>query len=140
MKKNNNLICMMATMALVVFVLITGLGGIDFGVHWDESTIIGPIQNSIQLKTLLPHWYYYPSFCHDLGLFSLTGDIVQYWRQGHSALTLQGTLLELTSGLNFLLRMRALTVFFSTLSLVWIYISVFVWSNNPFESFLASAF
>src|SRR5437660_12643390 len=57
-------------------VLITGLGGIDYGIHWDEFLLQASITWSIQHRTFLPEGAFYPSICNSIGLFAMYPEVV----------------------------------------------------------------
>jgi hypothetical protein len=125
-------------LAFLVF-LISGIGGVDFGLHWDESTITAGITQAVQNKSVLPQSYYYSSFPHDMGLASLVPDLLHFAVNNHSLHGAQAHLLALTSGDNFLLRMRLLTILVTSLAILWVYWGVFLWRRNEFEAAFAAA-
>ena len=122
-----------------VWVLVTGLGGIDFGIHWDESLLQKSITWAVQNHTFLPQWVYYHAIMHFLGLASLLPEAMTGLFHFGGLKDNFFLALENISVLpEFLNRIRMSAFIVSSLAMVWIYLGVLKWRKNQFESFLAS--
>jgi hypothetical protein len=64
--------------ALLVFVAVLGAISVDFGNHWDESQMLGQVQNSFGTGLLLSRKYNYPSLCYDLYLVAAVPHVAPY--------------------------------------------------------------
>ncbi len=119
--------------------LMTGIWGLDFGVHWDERTrMIGPIVNCLHFRSVLPQFYWYPSFTIDLGLLALLPEAIPLFFSGHRDLFMPA-LQQVAVGQSFLFRMRILSLVVSGLTLVWTYLWVRSWRKNKWEAVGAAA-
>ncbi len=115
----------------------TGLRGLDFGLHWDERAWqIGPVKHMVQSRTLLPGYYNYPSFDYWLNLAVLTPDAVAGKIAGEGV---QQHLLRVLDSPAFLLRLRAVYLLLSSLSLLWVYWLVLGQRGSRWEAFLAAS-
>jgi hypothetical protein len=126
------------SLVLLVFI-VSGLGGIDFGIHWDEGILLGGIEHSVLNATPLPDTYWYSSLPHDMGLLSLFPDGLGYILSHHTLNGLKAHLVELVRAPAFLLRMRANTVLITSLACLWAYLGVFYWRRSGWEALLAAA-
>jgi len=111
-------------LGFLLFVYV-GLRGLDFGNHWDEyGNHIVPLRAALERGSLLPQWYWMPSFNHDLALVNLLPFIVSYLIVGeaHDS-SLTQYLIGVIEQPDFILRMRFMTCFITGLSIFWIFIA-----------------
>jgi hypothetical protein len=62
--------------SLWIFMIYTGVLGIDFGKHWDERKLIKSVRDSIPNGEIIPGWYNYPSMTYDLVVASSSPEIL----------------------------------------------------------------
>jgi len=121
----------------LVLLIGTGLRGLDFGLHWDERPWqIGPVKQMVHSGTLLPEYYNYPSFDYWLNLLALTPDAVASRISGES---FRGHLLQTLDSPTYLVRLRAVYLVITSLSLVWVYLLVLQLRGSCFEALLAAS-
>jgi 4-amino-4-deoxy-L-arabinose transferase-like glycosyltransferase len=109
----------------------SGLQGLDFGTHWDEKYYqIRPVKTMVSTGILLPRYYGYPSFNYWVGLAALTPEF----------LASGGDLLDTLDGHRYLLRLRAVFLIVTSLSVLWIYLLVLNWRRSWPEALLAALF
>ncbi len=118
---------------------ITGLMGVDFGYYFDEGVILDSIRHSLSNQTILPGSYLYPAFNHDLGLFALLPDALNFLSSRFRSETLTAYLSAISADPTYLLRMRSLTVLISACSVLWVAIAVQIWRKNYLETLIAAA-
>src|SRR5580704_15318531 len=68
----------LALLAVVAVAAGTGLLGIDFGHHWDETERIATAILAVERGELISGWYQYPSAVHDLILLSAAPDVARH--------------------------------------------------------------
>jgi hypothetical protein len=120
---------------LAIFVT-TGLRGIDFGFHWDESYHFSTLRDALEDGTLLPSGFRYPSISHWLCVAGLTPELL---RDADAAAPVSRRLIEALDSHDYLLHVRAIFLFVSSLSLLPVFALVWIWRRSPFEAFLAAA-
>jgi hypothetical protein len=120
---------------LAIFVT-TGLRGLDFGFHWDESYHVSTLRNALEEGTLLPSGFRYPSVSHWLCVLGLAPELL---RNADAEVPVSQRLIEALDGHDYLLRVRAIFLFASSLSLLPVFALVWIWRQNPFEALLAAA-
>ena len=121
----------------LVILIATGLRGLDFGMHWDERHYqIGPVKTMVQTGILLPNYYGYPSFVYWVNTASALRELPAVWRSPDR----KQRLLAVMDTHEFLLRLRAIYLVLSSLSLVWVYWLVLSWRDSVPEAFAAAAF
>lgn len=141
---------------LLIVALFTGVWGVDFGTHWDESGIINSVTHSIETGTLLPRHYNYPSLCYNLVLLgflpkaipvsldiNIIKKLINNKLSGVSYKTqlskIQEKLIIILKSYQFKLYTRSIFILVSYLSLFWVYFLVLVWRRSRIESLLASS-
>jgi Dolichyl-phosphate-mannose-protein mannosyltransferase len=130
----------LALLAVLVVAAGTGLLGIDFGHHWDETERIATAILAVERGELISGWYQYPSAVHDLILLSAAPDVAR-----HSVIpalngdepTLPAFRLALQEPA-FLLRVRGLFLILSVLGAVPLYAMVRRWRASAFEAVTAA--
>ena len=127
-----------ASVLLPLALLIgTGLWGLDFGLHWDERPWqIGPVKQMVQSGTLLPGYYTYPSFDYWLNLLVLAPDAAASPTAGEN---LRRHLLRTLDSPAYLLRLRAVYLLITSLSLVWVYLLVLQRRDSWLEALFAAS-
>lgn len=117
---------------VVLFSFAFGLGikGIDYGAHWDEPKLVNSVIDSVNTGLFLPRWYNYPSVPYDIALI---GTLLH--SPNHELA------LEHNSSDDKLLtqRLRALFLFVSLCSGIWVFLLVYTWKRNIYEALLATA-
>lgn len=122
---------------VMLLLVITGLRGLDFGFHWDEYTNqVQPVRTSIEDRTLLPDFYIYPSVNYWLNLAILAPSVAGALLND---LHVQDHLLTIVDSFDYLLRIRAVHIIVSALAVTWVYLAVWFWRRNVFESLLAGS-
>src|SRR5262249_38477143 len=119
--------------------LWTGYRGIDFGFHWDEGfTHIDPVKQMVETSTLLPGLYLYPSFDYWINLAVLTPDAMRAVREVRDDLArskksvrpaefvarVKSRILTALDQPGYLLRARTTYLLITSLSLIWVYLTV----------------
>ena len=104
----------------LLILIVTGVRGLDFGLHWDERPWqIGPVKQMVERVSPLPGYYDYPSFDYWLNLLVLLPDAFSPRMTGES---LREHLLQVLNSHEFLLRLRMVYVLITSLSVVWVYL------------------
>ncbi len=136
---------------LVGLFLVFGNRGVDFGTEWDEHMLIDSVANSLQTDTMVPGWYDYGSMSYDLIFAALGRRAVVYAVQNppsniRDVTTIPPFLKQLSANLlqrvktrAFYLTVRKVFILVSALSLVWVYLFVYVWRKSKLEAALAAA-
>jgi len=121
----------------MVILVGTGMRGIDYGLHWDERPWqIGPVKHMVERRTLLPGYYNYPSFDYLLNLLVLSPDTVTARPPGES---LRQHLLHVLDSHAYVLRLRAIYLLITSLSIVWVYALVRQRGGSCPEALLAAS-
>ncbi|MBN1899857.1 hypothetical protein JW926_00860 [Candidatus Sumerlaeota bacterium] len=120
------LVLYVITLALI---LTTGMIGIDFGDHWDESRMLHSVSETFKTGILLPQWYSYPSLSYYLVLQGTLPQIVSDFLHNRP-LSLDFQQLHFTSRRNFLI--------FTYLSLIWTFLLIYAWRKSILEAALGS--
>ena len=121
----------------LVLLIGTGLRGLDFGLHWDERPWqIGPVKQMVRSGTLLPGYYTYPSFDYWLNLLVLAPDAVA---SPAAEENLREHLLRALDSPAYLLRLRAVYLLITSLSLVWVYLLVLQLRGSWLEALFAAS-
>jgi 4-amino-4-deoxy-L-arabinose transferase-like glycosyltransferase len=124
---------------LPLLVLIgSDLRGLDFGIHWDEKCCqIAPVQTMVNTGILLPNYYNYPSFDYWVNLAGLIPDIVAVRAYKDNR---RQRLLQAMNGHLYHMRLRTIFLVITALSVLWVYLLVFIWRQSWVEALLASSF
>jgi hypothetical protein len=139
-------------LGLLPFTLLvaTGLYGLDFGYHWDEDRLLDKVQFSIDTGILLPRDFYnYPSMSYWLSLAGSSLELIHVVQETGPDASLRDILSGESFGIrsqfseNILsaenrLRVRALFLLVSSLSVIWVYIMQLIWRQNRVEALLAA--
>jgi 4-amino-4-deoxy-L-arabinose transferase-like glycosyltransferase len=127
-----------APVLLPLLILIgTGLRGLDFGVHWDERPWqIGPVKSMVKSHTLLPGYYNYPSFDYWLNLLVLAPDVTTSRIVGQR---LDEHLIRTLDSHAYLMRLRAVYLVITSLTLVWVYLLVRQCQGSWLEALFAAS-
>jgi hypothetical protein len=126
---------LLALVPLAIFVT-TGLRGLDFGFHWDESYHFSTLRDALERGTLLPSGFRYPSISHWLCVAGLAPELLQH---ADTEVSVSQRLIEALDSHDYLLRVRAIFLWVSSLSLLPVFALVWIWRRNPFEALLAAA-
>ena len=120
----------------MVLLIGTGIRGLDFGLHWDERPWqVGPVKQMVQSGTLLPGYYTYPSFDYWLNLLVLAPDATS----SRGDANLRKHLLRSLDSPAYLLRLRAVYLLITSLSLVWVYLLVLQLPGSWLEALFAAS-
>ena len=119
---------------------VTGLRGIDFGHHWDESIQVENLQRAIDTQTLLPKWYRYPSVLFWMTLGALTPEIAsELPRNAEEMKATQARLTKVAKSNRFRLRLRSVFLVATCLSVLWTWVAAYLWRGSLLEAFLAAS-
>jgi len=122
-----------------VLFIVTGLRGIDFGHHWDETFHINSISQAVRKDQYLPTHYYYPT-----GTFFLTAVTMapQYVRlaikHNWSASRFSENVVGFINSHRYLLLNRSIFLVLSALAIVWVYFMGWMWTGDWRSSALGS--
>ncbi len=127
-----------APLLLPLIILVgTGIRGLDFGLHWDERPWqIGPVKSMVESRTLLPGYYDYPSFDYWLNLLVLVPDVVTPQIPGES---LREHLIHTLDSHAYLMRLRAIYLVITSLTLVWVYLLALEYRRSWLEALFAAS-
>jgi 4-amino-4-deoxy-L-arabinose transferase-like glycosyltransferase len=127
-----------APVLLPLIILIgTGLRGLDFGLHWDERPWqIGPVKTMVESHTLLPGYYNYPSFDYWLNLLVLAPDIATPRIDGEN---LKQHLVRTLDSHAYLMRLRAVYLVITSLTVIWVYLLVLQHRRSWLEALFAAS-
>jgi hypothetical protein len=116
--------------ALTAWFIACSWVGADFGQHWDEVPwILSGVAKSIRGGTMLPPHYMYPSFLHDVVMVSaLIGD---------TSWTKEGA--RVAEMMPFIVTMRRIFAVIASLTILWVFLLVRMWRDEPLEALLAAA-
>ena len=140
---------------LIVFCMVVGIRGIDYGDHFDEGGYIDTTKRMLEQVgsggSLLPHWYGFPSLIFYLGLLPIAPEAIikQISASQHSSSQSGSALSKLadqrigSGGLKryqYILKTRYISLLCYGISIILIYLIVLRMSGNWREAFSASAF
>ena len=120
--------------------LYTGVIGTDFRSHWDERKLFKSIRESIPEGSVLPGWYNHPSMIYDLTVLSESPEILTLYLSDRS--TFRENMEKQLVGDNLrklTLRARMMFLGISSLSILWTYLLVYVWTKQWPQALLSSA-
>jgi 4-amino-4-deoxy-L-arabinose transferase-like glycosyltransferase len=121
----------------LTLLIATGFVGLDFGLHWDERPWqIGPVKTIVESHTLLPGYYTYPSFDYWLNLLVLAPEVVAPRSHGES---LGQHLIRALGSHDYLMRLRAVYLVITSLTLVWVYLFVLQRRDSWLEALFAAS-
>lgn len=133
-------VCHILFLSVWVFTIFTGIMGVDFRRHWDERKLFKSIRNSIPWGEVLPGWYNYPSMIYDLTVLSASPEILTTYladrstfRENMEKMLLGRELRDLT------VRARVVFLGIASLSMLWTYLLVFLWTRQWPQALLSSA-
>jgi hypothetical protein len=122
---------------LWIYIIITGVRGIDFGTHWDERKLMKSVRDSVLKGELLPGWYNYPSMIYDLVVLSASPEILSDYLQNRSEFADHMEIWLVDKGL--ILRSRKIFLGLVSLSILWVYLLTFKWTGQWTLALLGSA-
>jgi len=119
----------------------TGLWGLDFGFHWDEKKLFFQVGKSLDSLTLLPQQYNYPSFSYWLTLSATIPHLFgAVQKLGYTIPPIRQHLLIVLESPAYLLQVRQIFLFLTSLSVLWVYYtSLVAWKRHWLEAFVAAA-
>jgi len=126
---------------LFALFVITGLRGVDYGYHWDETGWhIDPARLMVQTGVFLPKSYIYPSFDKYLVLLpSIPRAIRAAIASGGEAPQVQAAILAAMDEGSYLLRVRGVFIVVSSLAILWVYGAALALRHRPWEALVAAA-
>lgn len=135
--------------------LWTGYRGMDYGKHWDEQITLESLHRPFLTGTLLPQQYYYPSLGFNLGMIALLPewcDFVYGYFSAKSNPKYLASYEEFTTNrehfkdLNgaiwshsFLLRLRCVYFTLSSLTALWVLLTIYLWTQKKSCALLGAA-
>lgn len=135
-----NLVYHILFLSLWIFSLYTGAIGMDFN-HWDENKLFRSIRDSIPSGKVLPGWYNYPSMIYDLTVLSASPEIITTYYSDRSTFreVMEKRFWGREARQVFRPRARMLFLCIASLSLLWTYLLVFIWTKQWPQALLSSA-
>lgn len=132
----------------LVILLATGIRGIDFGFHWDEGNKFREASYGLEQGVLISTYYKKPSIMYYLTLVGLIPEIPQYlhlldlsgdadW-QDDRPLQMFPAMAERVLENDYLIRTRIIMMSLASLSLVWVYITIYIWRKSWAEALVAA--
>ena len=139
-QKQRQIVYHIIFLSVWVFTLYTGAIGMDFS-HWDENKLFRSIRDSIPVGKVIPGWYNYPSMIYDLTVLSASPEILTTYLSDRS--TFREVMEKRFWGKEahevFRPRARMLFLGITSLSLLWTYLLVFIWTKQWLQALLSSA-
>ncbi len=142
------------------FFLSNAWKGIDFGYHWDEQATTISIKETVETGVLLPLIYLYPGMCYDLALLALLPEAYRElttgetpWRHMPAADSLlssepsptrsrfdiiQESLQSYVEQPAYLLTVRRLFAFVSSLLILWVFAALWTTSGTAWLGLLGA--
>ncbi|HSM70529.1 MAG TPA: phospholipid carrier-dependent glycosyltransferase [Anaerolineales bacterium] len=120
-----------------IFTIYTGIMGIDFGKHWDERKLIKSVRDSIPNGEIIPGWYNYPSLTYDLVVASSSPEILSAYFYNRPEF--KSSMETWFSSKPMILRARAVFLFTTSLTMLWIFFLAFKWTGYWITGLLGSA-
>jgi hypothetical protein len=77
MKKSFIILIHCAFLIIFAFTIWTGVRGVDYGNHWDESRLLRSVSQSMDSGLLLPRWYNYPSVPYAISFLTMSPEYIQ---------------------------------------------------------------
>lgn len=128
-----------AVLLPLLYLLGTGLAGLDFGKHWDEFRQFEAVRRTAQTGIFLPGFYAYPSATYGLVVVAHLpewGEAVKGAERPEQVLPAFETRVGRPAAW---MRTRALFLFVGSLAVVWIHFLALAWGRSPLEALLASS-
>jgi hypothetical protein len=121
--------------------LMTGLYGVDYGYHWDEvDWHIKPVRQMVADGVLLPKSYIYPTLTKWLVLVpALPAGISAAISEGRDPARIQEALLAAMDAPGYLLSVRRLYIFISSLGILWTYGAALALKHRWWQALIAAA-
>jgi dolichyl-phosphate-mannose-protein mannosyltransferase len=134
------LITVLPLLAVFALFIATALRGVNFGFHWDEQEFhVDPARKMVETGVLLPKSYIYPSFDKWLVLVPAVGrGISAAIASSGQAAAIQAAMLALIDAGDYLLRVRALFILVSSLTILWTYGAALALRQRPWQAFVAA--
>ncbi len=109
--------------ALWLLLVVTGLRGVDYGLHWDEGPFhLAPVRNAVASGILLPRSYIYPTFDKWLVLWpSLVVTLRTGLDTAFDTAKMQQAMLAAVDAPTYLLSVRRIFIVLSSLGVFWMY-------------------
>ncbi len=128
-------------LVLVVFFVVTGFRGIDFGSHWDEvDWQIRPVRDMVASGILMPRATIYPSMSKWLVLMPAVPAAVRAGlKPDGGVLAMQPAAVARIDEPGYLLTVRRLFVVVSALAIIWIYGAGLALRRKWWEATIAAA-
>jgi 4-amino-4-deoxy-L-arabinose transferase-like glycosyltransferase len=132
------LYCVAPVLLPLIILIGTGLRGLDFGTHWDEKYYqIRPVRTMLTTGILLPQYYGYPSFNYWVNAAGLLPDAVAALKEKKGT---EEQLLDALDSSAYHIRLRAIYLVITSLSVLWVYLLVLTWRQSWIEALLAALF
>jgi 4-amino-4-deoxy-L-arabinose transferase-like glycosyltransferase len=131
---------------VLMFFLTTSFYGLNFGFHWDENRAkFDSVQNSVATGLFMQaagkgRNYNYGGVNYLLTWSGFVPELMTYLRNGHlTRERLSAVIMPIVYATNIRLRVRAIYVVLSSLSIVWLFCLSLVLGRSRMEAFLAAA-
>ena len=118
--------------------VVTGLHGIDFGVHWDEHRQWTSLQRMRDDGVLLPGNYWYGSVIHTLGVVAAMPEFADGWEQASTDGVPDTAFATHLRGDDFRFRWRSVFVLVSSLAVLWMALAGWLWRGSVVEGLFAA--
>jgi 4-amino-4-deoxy-L-arabinose transferase-like glycosyltransferase len=112
--------------------------GLDFGKHWDQQHRVDDLVHAFEEQTFLPEDYFYPSVTFFLTVAAaapLAVDVVDLDRETEE---FHGAFVRRFLTDEFQVRLRAMFLFVSSLTLLWVFATLLVWRARPLEALVGA--
>ncbi len=126
--KNKKILIIITPVILYLILILNGVLGVDFGLHWDEWYFISQAADAVRTGVLLPTKYAYPSFCYFVSLSA--AEIYKIVFNIENA-----ALLNTDNDFKIFLRIIFLTI--SSLTVFWVYWLTLKVSKNYLTALIA---
>lgn len=121
----------------VVFFLHNGMMGLDFGLHWDEPSKTLAVSNSLESGVLVPLYFQKPGVIYWLTLASIAPELPEIIRSEPKSYMI--AIKERIDQPDYMLMARAGHLTIASLTILWMYILVWLWRKNWIEALIASS-
>lgn len=128
---------LLALLPLTLF-FWSGWRGLDFGTHWDQEHRVDDLTHAFREQTFLPEDYFYPSVTFYLTVAAaapLAAEVVDLDRETRE---FDEAFLRTFLTEEFQVRLRAVFLLVSSLTLLWAFATVLVWRARALEAAVAA--
>jgi hypothetical protein len=156
-----SMVALAIVLAIWLFFLWNAWSGIDFGYHWDEPVTTISVRETVETGVILPQIYLYPGMCYDLALLALLPEALHElrtgetpWQKARADVTgktissesgrsrfdmIQESLRAYVDQPEYLLTVRKLFAFISSLLIIWVFATGWVSTGSPWCGLFAAS-